>query len=426
MAQKGQKGGENGKKAEASGKKSAAGIKDKPQKQDSGKQGAEGQENESGQGVLRQLLQARNHSKTELGRAPLLPVPSPTTPAHAAATAIGRAAETLYQLPVQAKSVKLNGLSLAELPELLPEDALLIVLQGAGEAMGVMALCRETVTALIEMQTFSRVTDRPAPRRKLTRADALMCAEFANTLMAELGTELEDRDGFAGIGDFRYATYLDEPRPLALILEDKPFRSLSFGVGLGAKPARKATIFLALPKSAVAEEAEAKTGIADGRAAARQIAPPPSIRHGPDTATLASVVRDVPVEVVGILCRRRITLRELRALGDGQELALPRVTLSDATLELTSGQVLARGKLGEAEGCHAIRLHDPKNLAEEETGAAQPAPMAMRDMDGDVMQVAGPAETAMPVDLSAPDEFLAGSGEEPGANMLPILSSGVI
>src|SRR5690606_465638 len=122
----------------------------------------------------------------------------------------------------------------------------------------------------------------------------------------------------------------------------------------------------------------------------------------------------------------RITLRELRALGDGQELALPRVTLSDATLELTSGQVLARGKLGEAEGCHAIRLHDPKNLPEEETGAGQSAQMAMRDMDGDGMQVADPAGAAMPVDLSAPDEFLAGSDEEPGANMLPILSSGVI
>ncbi|RNF33558.1 FliM/FliN family flagellar motor C-terminal domain-containing protein [Paracoccus methylarcula] len=432
MAQKGQKDGESGKKADAPGKKPAAGAKGKPQKQDGGKQGAQGQEGESDQGLLRQLLQARNRSKTELGRAPQLPVLPPPTPARAAGIAIGRIAENLYQLPLEAESVALDGASLAELPELLPEGALLIVLQGTGEAMGVMALCRDTVMALIEIQTLSRVTARPAPCRKLTRADALMCAEFANALMAELGAELEALDDFAGMGDFRYATYLEDPRPLALILEDRPFRSLAFRVGLGHESARKAMIFLALPKPDVPDGKDIPADPADARAepvprVMTLAAPKPPGTGGAGTVTLASAMREVPVDIVAVLCRRRITLRELRALEPGKVLNLPRVSLADATLELADGQVLARGKLGEAEGCHALRLHDPDVPIAEDAGILRQMPMPGEQEDG--MLLADPIATALPVDMAAPDPFLQGDGEadpasDPGPDIVPTVSSG--
>ena len=54
---------------------------------------------------------------------------------------------------------------------------------------------------------------------------------------------------------------------------------------------------------------------------------------------------------------------ELRALMPGRLLALPRVTLADARIETAAGQMLARGRLGETDGCHAIRLCDPDHLA---------------------------------------------------------------
>lgn len=104
-----------------------------------------------GQGVLRRLLQARERTEVGSGKAPQLPHLSPPTPARAAATAVGRAADRLYKLPVQPISVTPGGLTLAELPELLPEGGLLAVLQGPGEALGVMALSFEAVTALIEI-----------------------------------------------------------------------------------------------------------------------------------------------------------------------------------------------------------------------------------------------------------------------------------
>lgn len=413
MAQKGQKSEGTGQKSGAPKKKAASAAKDKPQKQAGEKSGSKGQEGEGAQGVLSQLLLARNRSKTELGRAPQLPVLPRPTPAQAAGTAIGRVAETLYQMPLKSDAVALDSASLAELPELMPEGALLIVLQGAGDEMGVMALCRDMVMALIEIQTLSRVTSRPIPQRKLTRADALMCAEFVNTLIAELGQELTPLGVFSGIEDFRYATYLDEPRPLALILEDRPFRTMSFRFEMGAESARKANVFLALPATTGSEEKPSPPETAAAPLAALQdmsarddVLPLPGESGA---RTLAPAVQDVSIDVVGILCRRRITLRELREMKEGQVLSLPRVNLSDASLELMDGQVIARGKLGEAEGCHALRLCDPDAAVAVDSGFARQASNADGPEEG--LPMADPMDIALPIDMAAPNEFLAGGGE---------------
>ena len=87
------------------------------------------------------------------------------TPARAAATAIGRAADRLYQLPVRALSVQPGALTLAELPELLPELPLVVVLQGPGDLLGAIALCPQAVAALVEWQALGRVTSRGLERR---------------------------------------------------------------------------------------------------------------------------------------------------------------------------------------------------------------------------------------------------------------------
>ncbi|RJE85371.1 FliM/FliN family flagellar motor switch protein [Paracoccus onubensis] len=368
----------------------------------------DGQDRESSGGILRQLLLARNHSKAAHGRVPQLPLLPEQTPAQAAATAIERTAETLYHLPVQTESVTLNGVSLAEIPELLPDGALLMILQGKGEETGVMALCREAVAALIEMQTCVRVTARPVPNRRLTRGDALMCAEFANSLLAELATELGGLDGYSDWGDFRYATFLDDPRPLQLILDDGLFRSLTCRLAFGQDQVRQSTIFLALPRAASQPVAPSDP---EPVAQPRSEPAPQALAGGGDSvssADLAASVRDVPVDLFAMLCRRKITLGELRSLTEGAIISLPRVTLSDVTLELTSGEVLAGGKLGEAEGYHAIRLHDPAALVDDMTGS--PSILPGDESASGLMPEA--ISAALPVDLDSPNIFLADAGED--------------
>ncbi|MDQ1899428.1 FliM/FliN family flagellar motor C-terminal domain-containing protein [Paracoccus sp. WLY502] len=325
---------------------------------------------------MKTLLRVRGRGADNPAR---LPQPQPLSPARAAANAVGRAAERLYRLPVLPVDITSGAATLAELPELLPDQSLLIVLQGPGDQIGVMALGFETVTALIEVQALGRVTARPAERRRLTRSDAAICVDFVNALMSELGTEMEQVEGFGPIQGYRYATYLDDPRPLILMLEDRPYRSLSFDLRLGGGESRNGTILIAVPHKADLRPAPVH------RSAVTQAPVPP-----PSQATLANAMATAPVEVVGVLCRRTMTLGELRALVPGKLLALPRVTLAEARLETRDGQLLATGKLGEAEGCHALRLHDPARKA----AGPQLGPI-------------DPPATMLPPDLGEADPFRA-------------------
>ncbi|MDO5648071.1 FliM/FliN family flagellar motor C-terminal domain-containing protein [Paracoccus sp. (in: a-proteobacteria)] len=326
--------------------------------------------NNAGNVVLRRLMRVRDAAP--------LPQPAPPTPARAAATALGRAADRLYGLPVQPVAVDPGAVTLAELPELLPELPLLAVLQGPGESLGVLALSPEAVSALIEVQTLGRVTARPLERRRPSRSDAMLCADFVNALLAELRVEMAGVDGFDQMGEFRFASYLDDPRPLSLMLDDRAFRSLTFDVKFGAAGERAASLMLALPLS----DAPVVT-TAPAIAAPVTATPPKPSLHMP--------MQTAPVEVVGVLCRRQMSLGELRALTAGRMLTLPRVTLAEARLETRDGQLLATGKFGEADGCHAIRLRDPKARA-----------------DTPPLRSAQPRNDALPVgDLAQPDPFRA-------------------
>lgn len=317
---------------------------------------------------LRALLRAR--AQTGPDRPARLPQPHPPSPARAAATAIGRAAERLYRMPVLPVDVRPGVATLADLPELLPEQSLLVVLQGPGDQLGAMALDFETVTALIEVQALGRVTARPAERRRLTRSDAAICVDFVNAAMTELATEMAGVDGFGSLAGYRYATHLDDARPLVLMLEDRPYRSLSFDLRFGGAETRNGRILIALPQGAEMSDTRARPSFG----------PAPSPSDGMADAetgpTLAGAMTAAPIEVVGILCRRRITLGELRALAPGRLLALPRASLAEARLETRGGQVLATGKLGESAGCYAIRLHDPSG-APADLGGAGPADLSL-------------------------------------------------
>lgn len=282
------------------------------------------------------------------GKPPTLPRVAPVTPARAAATACGRVAERLYGLAVRPLSVEPGAITLAELTELLPERALLAVLQGPGDHIGTLALCPEVVAALVEIQALGRVTARPVERRPPTRSESMLCTDFVDALMAELQSALQGLPGFPHVPTMRFATALDDPRPLSLMLEDGPFRSIDFHLSLGGSETRNGRMLLVLPP--------AEDALAHSTQESRiECAVAPEAPETPAAATMP----DIPVELVGILCRRTVTLGELRGLGAGKLLHLPRVRLAEARVETPQGQLLACGKFGEYEGCHAIRLRDP-------------------------------------------------------------------
>lgn len=370
---------------------------------------------------------------------PALPDPGGGRPAlafsieRAAGTALGRAAEKQLRLPVFVESAELLPMTLSELAELLPERALLAVLEGGRDALGVMALCPSFLASIIEMQAIGRVTSRPPANRRPTRTDAAMSADFVNALLTELGREMGERPGIPPFGAFRYATHMDDPRPLGLMLEDAGMQRLQLKFRVGAGGQRDASILIALPAAPGAgRDRRATTPLATQptRAPNAMIPAPasnetsaPAMQAAP--ASLAEAVQTAPIRVVGILCRRKLSLQALRALGPGSLIPLPQNVLDDARLETGQGQLLARGRLGEAEGFHAIRLRH----AEMPLRGTAAAPAAATGMDLAAPAVRATGTGGLPplagfepplADIDSPDAFrdMQGTGAVQGKGNL--------
>lgn len=290
---------------------------------------------------------------------PELPPPQPArTPERAIAGAIARAADRIHALPLFFDRIETGHAVLAEMAELLPEQALLSVVEGAVDALGVVAICPQFLTSLIEMQAIGRISARPAVTRRPTRTDGAICADFLNACLSELGVELAPHRGFHGLGGYRYASFLDDPRPLEMLLDDVPFRRIAIQLRAGAAGQRDGRMVFFLPAAPAqvagmlpAAPAGATTGPPEG--IAPPVTPPPGV--------LAGAVQAAPITLYGVLCRRMISLGELQALAPGAVVTLPPDVLAAATLETASGQVLFNGKLGELAGRHALRLQGARD-----------------------------------------------------------------
>lgn len=306
------------------------------------------------------------------------------SPERVVAGAIGRAADRIHRMPLFFDRVQWSEAALAELGELLPEGALVSVIEGPGDSLGIVGICPELLAAITEMQTAGRVSSRPAPPRRPTRTDGSICSDFINALLAELGADPSLLPGRDRIRGYRYASHLDDLRALDLLLEDGGFHLLSVGLRAGEAGQRNGQLVIAWPVDPAQPACESGNGAA----------PPEDCTKA---TSLADAVLDAPFELRGILCRRRISLRELAALAPGDVVALPPDVLGAATLETALGQVLFRGKLGEMAGRHALRLlADGASVA----GTADPAtapPSAA---------TAGPDALSLG-DLDSPDPFRA-------------------
>jgi flagellar motor switch protein FliM len=341
--------------------------------------------------VLRRWIATRHGTRAPSGGA----APAEFGIERAATTALGRAAERQARLPVFVEGVELARMTLAELPEFLPEHALLAVIEGRRDAIGVVAVCPNLLTSLIEMQAIGRVTSRTAPIRKPTRTDASISADFINALLGELARECQGRH-MPDFGAFRYATYTDAPRPLLLMLEEGDMIRLGLRFRIGPGGQRDGRLVIALPLDQ--ETRPAPQGMKPGTSLPGATAPaaPPPAPEAP-RILLAKMAEQAPITLVGILCRRKISLQMLRSLTPGALIPLPPNALDDALLETAQGQPLARGRLGEAEGYHAMRL---RGLAHE-TMPPRPATPAW------------PVEALAPGDIPAATRAGFASDHEP-------------
>ena len=295
--------------------------------------------------------------------------------------ALARAARDTLKLPLEVAALVLDRRSLAELLELPPERSLIAVLEGPGDGLGVLILSPEVLSGFIENLTMGRISAGAAPSRRPTRTDAAMVAATVDAALIGLERALAEEADLTWAGGFRYASFLDDPRPLGLLLEDIPYRLMRAEVSL-ALGARKGTVMLVLP--------------AEGRG---RLPPRTGQNHPPDhgpafAEALAERVAGADCALVAVLARLTMPLGAVMALAVGQMLVLPQAALDRITLEGGDGRRVAGGKLGQNRGMRAVRLAEAEAVLH---GAPVRPPAPARDDQG-------------PVDLGQDAGFLQPTG----------------
>ncbi|MCU9846966.1 FliM/FliN family flagellar motor C-terminal domain-containing protein [Defluviimonas sp. WL0024] len=290
--------------------------------------------------------------------------PAPT-PARLFGQAFAKAAQEMLKLAVAVDDATETRVSAAEIPELLPDRALLAVIEGPGEGLGLAVLSAETLASLIEIQTTGRIGGADVAARRPTRTDAAMSARFLDRVLGTAETLLASDPALTWAGGFRYASFLEDPRPLALILEEPAYRVIALALRFGAEAARQGTLLIALP------------------AAGRGAAPAPRGGTGPESAKDAAAARvwsdRIEAAVMGagadleaVLDRVRLPLAEVLALKPGAMLTLSKGVLSRLRVEGRGPRLIGYGRLGQCQGSYAVRLL--VGIEEPETGAALPEP----------------------------------------------------
>lgn len=258
---------------------------------------------------------------------------------------LARAAHDAMGLALDVTRLTLSRKGLAEVLELPPERSFLAILEGPEEGLGLMIMSQPVLAGLIEMLTIGRVLRSPVAPRRPTRTDAAMVVDLIDTALCGLEEELAQEADLVWAGGFRYASFLDDPRPLGLLLEDQPYRVLTAEVSLDMG-AREGTVILVLPAAGRGQALGAPVSLEAEEASI-----------GPSFQTaIAEAIMGVEARLDAVIARVSLPLCKVTGLGEGDVLPLPMATLDRVALDSAMGVTVGQGQLGQNRGMRAIRL----------------------------------------------------------------------
>ena len=327
--------------------------------------------------------------------------PLTMTAERALALALARVAEKTMRLPIDPVRMTLATLNGGEIVDTLPDAALLAMIEGPKEALGLAVLDSGTLAALIEMMTLGRLAAADPVARRPTRTDAAMVAGFLDGVLGQLDILLAAEPDVIWAGGFRYASHLADPRPLGLMLDEPDYRvfrmTLRFGEATGPdRTPRQGEVMLALPsKGRGAQPLAAES--ADATAA------PGNAQDQGWEAALQDAVMGTQTDIRAILGRVILPLADVLQLEAGVSLPLPMAALQMVQIEAEGAAevVLCLGQLGQGNGRRALRLFLPEAGAPEVYGLP---PMATEVV---------PA-SAQPITRSAPRKAMAALSDPTG------------
>lgn len=261
--------------------------------------------------------------------------------------ALARAARDHLKLPLEVRSLSLGRAGLAEVLELPPDRALIAVLEGPREGVGVLVMSPEVMQAMVEVLTIGKVSPGGPAARRPTRTDAAMVAPTIDAALIDMEQALAQEADVVWAGGWRYASFLDDPRPLGLMLEDIPYRVLKADIDLN-HGVRQGALLLILPADG--------RGQLPSRVAGTRAPSDEAHAHRAFTAALAEEVEAAECILDGVLMRLSMPLSRVVGLAVGDVLPLGSASLDRVSLEGLDGRKLTEGKLGQNRGMRALRL----------------------------------------------------------------------
>lgn len=295
--------------------------------------------------------------------------------------ALARATRDAMGLDLDFRKLTITRLTLAEILEIAPERALLALLDGPSAGLGVIMLAPPVTSALIEMQTLGRLSTAPAASRRPSRIDAAMVAGVIDRALSGLDEALAEEADLTWAGGFRYASYLEDVRPLALMLEEDLYRVLTaevaLGGGAGGGPGgRDGSVILILP--------------AEGRGERPVVANDPSETAAPQFASaLQAQVMQSDCRLDAVVGRLTLPLHQIMALEVGETLALPTAALDAIALETLDGRRVAQARLGQHRGMRALKLSEAVTVTQQPTNAALRTTISGGDQPPPELRAAG-------------------------------------
>ncbi|MEO1681573.1 MAG: FliM/FliN family flagellar motor C-terminal domain-containing protein [Pseudomonadota bacterium] len=308
------------------------------------------------------------------------------TPGKALSTAIVQAADKRLEMVVSTTSSTARTGTLSELLETVPEGGLLAVLEGPGDAQGLMALDATMLSALIEKMMTGRLSGRPPTPRRPTRTDAALVADVIDDVLRRFEAPFLGMSTARWAAGFGYSSYLDDPRPLGLMLEDIDYRMLSLALDV-EKGARSCMLLLALPADgrgplgrpaemegggdwAPAHPGGSRSGGAARAHGAAHSEPEPEEQLSWGDALERDVLQG-RVSLDAVLHRFDLPIASLELLKPGLELPMPARVLDECAIVGADGAPIAQGRLGQSRSMRAVRLG-----ASAAPAGADPSPYA--------------------------------------------------
>lgn len=363
---------------------------------------AEGGRAETGQAGAGQAATLGHAALRAKLRRPDIAGPAVLPADRALAGAFTRAAQEGLGLALAVTSLTEARMTLSDLPEALDDHALLAVIEGASEALGLLALAPGLVASVIEMRTMGRLSAQPPSPRRVTSTDAALASDLIDAVMAAFDTALQGGEDLSWAAGYRYGSRLDDPRALPLVLEDTEYRVMRMDLVLGRDgPLREARAVLALPADPLAlrhplalpapsagSGAVAAAMTAGGAAGAGAGAGPPSDEAWHEA--LERAVLDAPARVDAVLARITLPLSRILALKPGLMLPVAAGQIDRIRLEGPGGRLACTGRLGQQGGMRAVRIQPPP-----EGGSLAPAGGGFYGGAAEVAQDAAMAQMAM-------------------------------